>query len=188
MPSFVTLFLLSLSLSTDAFAASLARGARERNRQVRSALASGAIFGGMEGLMCLAGWALGAVFAGAIATFDHWIALILLGFIGARMIREGLGTDEGKAPDGRGSLLGTVLIALGTSVDSATVGVALALSGTGPLAALAIGAASFVASTTGYLIGPSLGARFGHRAEIVGGLVLILIGVSIFVEHTWPMP
>lgn len=185
MTSALALFSLSLSLSTDAFAASLARGACERHRRVSTALASGAIFGAAEGLMCLAGWGLGRVFAQAISALDHWIALVLLTLIGARMIREGLQPVGEDTPQSRKSLLGTVLTAIGTSVDSATVGVALALAGTGAIAALAIGTASFAASTAGYLIGPTLGSRFGKRAEIAGGLVLILIGVSIFADHTW---
>lgn len=179
----IALFFLSLALSTDAFAASLARGARAKQRHLPTALGSGLIFGTTEGLMCLFGWAAGSLFAGLIADFDHWIALILLGVIGARMIHEGLATGPETESADRSTWLGTIVTAVGTSIDSATVGVALALSGTTVFAALAIGAASFVASTAGFLAGPMLGARFGHRAEIAGGSVLILIGVIIFYEH-----
>ncbi len=179
----IALFLLSLALSTDAFAASLARGVRARERHLPTALGSGLIFGTTEGVMCLLGWMGGSLFAGSIARFDHWIALVLLGIIGARMIREGLQHDTDDAPTERMTVIGTLVTAIGTSVDSATVGVALALAGTSAYAAILIGGASFLASTVGFMIGPMLGARFGHRAEIAGGTVLILIGAFIFYEH-----
>ncbi|MHA7901636.1 MAG: manganese efflux pump MntP [Henriciella sp.] len=179
----IALFLLSLALSTDAFAASIARGVRARERHFPTALGSGLIFGTTEGVMCLLGWIGGSLFAGFIARFDHWVALILLGIIGARMVREGLQHDSDGTPAGRMTVIGTLVTAIGTSIDSATVGVALALAGTSAYAAIAIGGASFLASTVGFMIGPMLGARFGHRAEIAGGSVLIMIGIFIFYEH-----
>ena len=186
MASLITLIPLSLSLSTDAFAASVARGTRARERDLRHAVQAGATFGTAEGLMCLAGWILGAYFAPVIEAVDHWVALVLLTIIGGRMIREGLDSDaEDDTPRQPPSLKGTIFTAIGTSIDSAAVGIALAVSGASAFAALLIGATSFVFSTIGFLIGPSVGARFGHRAEIVGGLVLMAIGVLIFADHTW---
>jgi putative Mn2+ efflux pump MntP len=180
----IALFLLSLALSTDAFAASIARGVRARERKFSTALGSGLIFGATEGFMCLLGWMGGSLFAGFIAQFDHWVALILLGIIGARMVNEGLQHGSDDASVGRMTLIGTFVTAIGTSVDSATVGVALALAGTSAYAAIAIGGASFLVSTAGFMIGPMLGSRFGQRAEIAGGTVLILIGIFVFYEHT----
>ncbi|WOI52473.1 manganese efflux pump MntP family protein [Parvularcula sp. LCG005] len=175
---------LSLGLSTDAFAASLARGGRARRVDLQAALGSGAIFGGMEGVMCLTGWLAGASFAQFITAADHWIALILLTVIGVRMIREGLsGDDDDDAPRAEQGLAMTLVTAMGTSIDSAAVGIALSLAGGPASVALLVGLVSFMASTAGFLVGPKVGEKLGHRAEIGGGVILILIGVSIFVSH-----
>lgn len=185
MFSSLALALTSLSLSTDAFAAALARGAADPAARTLQALRVGAVFGLTEGLMCLAGWSLARIAAGWITAVDHWVALILLVVIGAGMIRNGLaGEDGGEAvPAGRRGALGTLVTALGTSIDSAAVGIALALAGAPAWSALAIGGTSFALSSLGYRIGPKLAERFGRRAEIAGGAVLIGIGVSIFVSH-----
>lgn len=185
--SVLTLSLTAVSLSADAFAASLARGSAEPRARLGPALRVGAVFGSAEGLMALAGWFAARSFAGFITAVDHWIALVLLCVIGARMIREGLSNEPeletaGTVPRG---LLTTVLTALGTSIDSAAVGVALGLTEVGVHAALVIGLTSFVLSTGGYLTGPFAREALGKRAEILGGLVLIAIGVSIFVDHSW---
>ena len=185
MTSLVTLIPLSLSLSTDAFAASVARGTRARQRDLGHALKAGATFGTAEGVMCLVGWLLGAYFAPVIEAVDHWIALVLLVVIGGRMIREGLANGDDDVPRRPLTFVGTVITAIGTSIDSAAVGIALAVSGASAFAALLIGTTSFVIATIGFLIGPAVGARFGHRAEIVGGLVLVAIGIMIFADHTW---
>ncbi len=182
----IKLVLLAASLSTDAFAASLARGSRERDSRLARAAGSGAIFGATEGLMCLAGWLLAHAFAAHIQALDHWIALILLGVIGIRMIREGLAHEERPADDTRRSSIAmTLATAVGTSIDSAAVGVALALTGVSAFAALVIGLFSFLASTIGFLAGPWVGRRLGGLAEIFGGLVLIALGISIFTAHTF---
>lgn len=183
----IALFLTSLSLSTDAFAAALARGSAERQPHLATALRVGAVFGLAEGLMCLAGWTLALVMASLIIAVDHWIALVLLGVIGGRMVLNGWredGEDEADGAAARRSVLSTVITAIGTSIDSAAVGVAIALAGGPVWSALLIGVTSFALSTLGYLIGPRLGVRFGGYAEIAGGLVLIGLGVSIFVSHT----
>lgn len=135
--------------------------------------------------MCLLGWSAASLFAEQIKAIDHWIALALLVIIGGRMIQEGLSPDEDDEEDvvRANGWLGTVITAIGTSVDSAAVGVALALSGVTVWAALMIGAFSFIASTIGFLIGPVVGGKLGKRAEIGGGVILILIGCSIFYTH-----
>lgn len=182
---FLTLIPLSLGLSTDAFAASLARGGRERGARFLRAVQSGAVFGTAEGLMCLVGWFAASLFADHIRALDHWIALILLAIIGGKMIHEGFerdDDDEEAVPRSNG-WLGTIVTAIGTSIDSAAVGIALALSGVTVWSALMIGSFSFVASTVGFLLGPMVGERLGKRAEIGGGVILILIGISIWVSH-----
>lgn len=186
MLSPILLVLTSLSLSTDAFAAALARGAGHPGARTPEALRTGAVFGLSEGLMCLASWSLAQIAENWITALDHWIALVLLGVIGGLMIRNGIGgeaEDEAAAPV-RATLGGTVITALGTSIDAAAVGVALAVSGGPVWTALMVGTSSFLIASIGYRIGPKVGERLGGWAEIAGGTTLILIGVSIFVSHT----
>lgn len=187
MSSFLTLIPLSLGLSSDAFAASLARGGRAWKASLVPAMKSGAIFGSAEGLMCAGGWLAAFGFAEHIRALDHWIALILLVLIGGKMIREGLAAgedDDENAPRSSG-ILGTVITALGTSIDSAAVGIALAFSGMPLYSALVVGGFSFTASTIGFLIGPLIGGWLGRYAEIGGGVILILIGIGIWVSHVF---
>lgn len=187
MPGIAALAAACISLSTDAFAASVARGTTMRTRNVPRALRIGAIFGTTEGLMCLGGSLLALTLGGMIDRIDHWAALVLLTIIGARMIREGLGPDDDGPPrDERRSLLGTVATALGTSIDAAAVGAAFTYAGAPLIVTLFVGLTSFAASTIGFALGPSIGLRFGKRAETAGGAVLILIGVSIFWQHVTP--
>lgn len=178
---------VALGLSTDAFAVAVGKGTQARSRETWASLKIGALFGAFEGGMCLAGWLLAASLASLVVAVDHWIALILLAGIGGKMIREGLSGeeagDEETAPPPR-SVMVWILTAIGTSVDSAAVGIAFALSGVSILlAAPIIAVVSMAASFSGYLLGPALGERFGRRAEIAGGLVLIAIGLTIFLSH-----
>lgn len=184
MTGFLMLIPLSLGLSTDAFAASLARGGRRKTATIGMAIRSGAVFGFFEGAMCAAGWIGAASFAEQIRALDHWIALVLLAVIGGKMIHEGVSPDDDEGDHiERSGLVGTAVTALGTSIDSAAVGIALALSGMPLVSAVVIGLFSFVASSVGFLIGPVIGTRLGKGAEIGGGVILILIGVGIFVSH-----
>lgn len=178
----------SLSLSTDAFAAALARGSAARETRTLAALRVGAVFGLAEGLMCLLGWSLALVMADLIMAVDHWIALVLLVTIGGLMIRNGLaagGDDEAVAASP--GLAATLVTALGTSIDAAAVGIALALAlalaGAPVWSALVIGLTSFAMAGLGYRIGPRVAERLGGGAEVAGGIVLIAIGVSIFISH-----
>ncbi|MEE4303149.1 manganese efflux pump MntP family protein [Wenzhouxiangella sediminis] len=177
--------LTAVGLSGDAFAASLARGAGSRSGNLARALRNGAIFGTAEGAMCLLGWLLAAGLSGLVTALDHWVAVILLGFIGGKMIVESFA--EGPAETGRAAgesrLAMTCLTALATSVDSAVIGVAMNFSGVEAGVALLIGGVSAVLSTLGFLLGPIAGQLLGRRAELVGGLVLIAIGVSIWTDH-----
>jgi manganese efflux pump family protein len=188
MHEILTLALVCLALSTDAFAAALARGAQQRTHSAAQAMRVGSVFGLSEGLMFLLGWWLAHSIAAYAEAFDHWIALALLATIGTLMVREGLraGPDEVSGDNAlprRNTAFGTILTAIATSIDAAAVGVAMALAGTSAWLALAIGLTSFLVSALGFSIGPTLGVRFGQRAEIGGGLVLIAIGASIFYSH-----
>ena len=181
----------ALALSTDAFVVAIAKGVKSRTRSVQAAAQIGLLFGVFEGGMCALGWALASLFADAIRTADHWIALLLLSGVGIKMIWDVIQGDDEEdegddAPSARKSPLLWLLTAMGTSIDAAAVGIAFAFSAVPIwLAAPVIGLMSGTISATGYLIAPMIGTRFGKRAEIVGGVVLILIGCFIFWSHTF---
>lgn len=185
--SFAAILLIALGLSADAFAASLARGAAARPGSVVSILGTAALFGTSEAAMPLLGYALASQFAEQVTGVDHWIALLLLGAVGAHMIREGLGGNAGNGdpePAHRRSLAGSIATAIGTSIDAAAVGVALAFVAVEIWTAVAvIGAVSFLMSALGQLIGRKVGRYLGRHAEIAGGTVLVGIGGYIFYTH-----
>lgn len=189
----LTLGLTAVGLSGDAFAASVARGAVRRRIAPLEAVRNGLIFGGVEGLMCLGGWLLAFTFAGFVTAIDHWIALVLLSVIGGKMILESFeaedaGDEAGDEIEAAGArrpqtLVTTLITAVGTSIDSAAVGIALSLSGVSVIIALVVGLVSAAISTVGFLIGPMVGAALGKRAELLGGLILVGIGLSIWLSH-----
>lgn len=178
---------LSLSMSTDAFAAAVGRGASHRPA-LGQALRAGLVFGVIEAITPIIGWSLGLLAAGLIQQIDHWIAFALLAVVGAHMIREGLSRpdagDGEAATSRRGGLLALVATAVGTSIDAAAVGVGLAFIGVNIwIVAASIGFTTFVLTTTGMLIGKAVGVRFGKGAELLGGLALIGVGVLILADH-----
>ena len=182
--SILSILLIALAMSTDAFAAALGKGAALYRPRLREALKTGLIFGGIETLTPLIGWALGRAASRYIAAFDHWVAFALLASIGAKMFWDGCGRDEDEEKPQSHSLLVLAVTAVGTSIDALAVGVTLALIGAPILVnALAIGAATFTMTSIGLMAGHRLGARFGRRAECFGGVVLILIGAAILAEH-----
>lgn len=184
LPSALPILLLALSMSTDAFAAAVGKGAQLERPSLREALRAGLIFGSIEAVTPLIGWCLGKAASRLIADFDHWIAFAILTLIGCKMIWDAVRRDpDGEKPKSH-SLAVLALTAVGTSIDALAVGVTLALVRANILVnALAIGTATFVMVTIGMLTGRFLGEKFGHYAEAAGGVVLILIGVAILVEH-----
>jgi putative Mn2+ efflux pump MntP len=179
----IPLLVLALALAMDAFAVSLVRGSFE-GQSVAQAMKLGLLFGLAQGLMPLAGWALGLAFADTFKSFDHWIAFTLLGILGLRMIREGLSEDAGPGSPKAMSTASLFVAALATSIDAAAAGVALPLLGIWmPLACLVIGIVTGTLCVGGYLVGGRITVRAGRRAEIAGGFVLILLGVKILIEH-----
>ena len=174
---------LALSMSTDAFAAAIGKGARLDRPSFREALRTGLIFGSIEAVTPLLGWAAGKAASRFIAAYDHWIAFAILTLVGGKMISDAL-RREPDAEKPRSHGLGILLLtAIGTSIDALAVGVTLALIGANILVnALAIGTATFVMVTIGMLMGRVLGEKFGHYAEAAGGVVLILIGTAILLE------
>jgi len=181
----VSIGMLAIAMSTDAFAAAVGKGAALDRPRLAEALRSGAIFGSIEATTPLIGWALGIGAASYVRAFDHWIAFALLGGIGLCMIRAGLDPevpDEGKAT--RHSFWMLAATGLGTSIDAMAVGVGLAFVDVNIVAvAAAIGLTTFVAVTLGVMLGRVLGSVAGKRAELAGGALLIAIGSTILVEH-----
>jgi putative Mn2+ efflux pump MntP len=181
----LTVLLLALALSADAFAAAVCQGAAAEPRPTAGgALRIGSAFGSAQALMPLLGWGLGVAFAGWIAQVDHWVAFVLLAVLGGRMVHAGL-TGE---PDCRGGPLMTgwplFAAAVATSIDAAAAGVTLPmLSLPVMLACATIGVVTFAISAGGVLLGRMAGSALGPKAEVVGGVVLIGLGVKILVEH-----
>lgn len=177
-------FAIAFGLSTDAFAASIIKGAAADRLSLRESVRIGLIFGSVEAIMPLIGWTLGIASSAYIAVVDHWIAFGLLGTIGLKMVRDGLcRTDEIK-PTGRHSTFSLLATATGTSIDALAVGVTLSLIGADILvAALGIGAATCLMAILGAGIGRFAGNQIGRTAEVAGGLVLVAVGVSILISH-----
>lgn len=176
---------LALSMSSDAFAAALAKGARLDRPGLGEALRMGLIFGVVEAIMPVIGWAAGRAASGYIATFDHWIAFGLLLAIGAKMIWDSVRrhAEEEKPKSHDFAIL--VVTAIGTSIDALAVGVTLALVDASIIVnALAIGTATFTMVTIGVMTGRYLGEKFGRYAEAFGGVALIVIGTHILLQHT----
>ena len=178
--------LLAFGMSMDAFAASIGKGATLHKPKFSEAVRTGLIFGAIETLTPLVGWGLGMLASQFILEWNHWIAFILLVFLGGRMIVEGFRGDSDEAceaPHRHGFWL-LVTTAFATSLDARAVGVGLAfLQVSIVTTALAIGCATFIMSTLGMMVGRFIGPLLGKRAEILGGIVLIGIGSEILWSH-----
>jgi putative Mn2+ efflux pump MntP len=186
--SYATALVLALSLSMDSFAAALGTGAVLRRPGLGEALRVGLLFGGVQLAMPLIGFALGLTFASYVEAVDHWIAFLLLLGVGGKMLWESLSgdeDDEDDSPRGRLGLGRLFLMAVATSIDAAAVGVSLAVMDVDIVGVcLLIGVVTFGMASSGVLMGRAAGPLFGKRAELLGGLGLIAIGVKILVEHT----
>lgn len=171
--------------SGDAFAAALTKGTLLDRPRLGEALRSGEIFGSVEAITPVIGWAPGLAASAFIAAIDHWIAFGLLGAIGGKMMWEAMQRPEGTPKMTRNSFWPLLVTALGTSMDALVIGVTLALLNADIVViALAIGCASFVMTTIGVMIGQIVGAKLGRFAEALGGIGLIAIGTLILIEHT----
>lgn len=184
----ISIFLLGIAMSTDAFAAAIGKGAAMDQPRFPDALRTGVIFGTIEGLTPVVGWLLGQAAAKYVTAWDHWIAFTVLGLLGLHMIYAGLKSeseaavaDVPKRGHGFWSLAAT---GLATSIDAMAVGVGLAfLEVNIAVVALVIGLTTLVAVTLGVMLGRILGSLAGRRAEIIGGCMLIAIGSVILYEH-----
>ncbi|WP_165461069.1 manganese efflux pump MntP [Atlantibacter sp.] len=178
--------LLAFGMSMDAFAASIGKGATLYKPRFSHALRIGLIFGIIETLTPLVGWALGLFASHFVLEWSHWVAFTLLMFLGVRMIVEGMRgeSEEEKMEQRRHSLWLLITTAFATSIDAMAVGVGLAfLQANIVYTALAIGCATLIMSTLGIMLGRVIGPLMGKRAEILGGLVLMGIGAQILWSH-----
>lgn len=181
---FISIIAIALGLSFDTFAVSLSCGVVNYKIIFRQALRIAFVLAFFQGGLTVTGYFLGTIISNALKTFDHWIALILLSFLGMKMIMEGIKkNDKEKDVDYSNSWV-LVTIAVGTSIDALAVGISFAILEVKIwLSGLTIGTVTFLASMTAIRIGKSVGDRFGNKVEIIGGLILIVIGIKIFLEH-----
>lgn len=182
------IFLIGIGLSMDAFAVAICQGLSMKKLNLRHSAVIALFFGGFQAMMPLLGWFLGSQFAGYIQQFDHWVAFLLLGIIGFNMMREALSGDDEEEEDcacgDRLDLKRLLLLAVATSIDALAVGVTFAFLAVPIFSAVGvIGCTTFVLSLVGVAVGNYFGARFKKQAELSGGIILILLGTKILLEH-----
>jgi putative Mn2+ efflux pump MntP len=181
----ISLIFLALAMSTDAFAAAIGKGSSLHKPRLTEALRTGLIFGVIEAITPIIGWGIGQAASRFVESWDHWIAFFLLLVLGLHMIYNGFkhDEDEEQKPE-QHSFWILAVTAFATSIDALAVGVGLAFVNVNiVVAALAIGTATTIMVTAGVMLGRVLGNVVGKRAEIVGGVVLMLIGATILYEH-----
>ena len=180
------LLILGIGLSMDAFAVSICKGLTTKKATLKQMGSCGVWFGGFQALMPLIGFLFGSLFAYAIESVDHWVAFILLGLIGGNMIREAFSKkEEGKEKNADFSIKTMFTMAIATSIDALAVGISLAMAGNVNIwiAILIIGVITCSLSALGVKIGSVFGDKFEKKAQIAGGVILILIGLKILLEH-----
>lgn len=186
--SIIELLLLAIGLSMDAFAVSICKGLSVKKLEVKHALLAGLYFGGFQALMPVIGFFAGSYFADIISSYDHWVVFILLLLIGGNMIRESFDKDEENLNDSFGFKT-MLLLAIATSIDALAVGVSFAfLQVNIVMAASFIGVVTFILSAIGIKIGNIFGTRYKSKAELAGGIILILIGLKVLLEHLHLLP
>lgn len=180
------LFMIAVGLSMDAFAVALSKGLNMFRINYRHALVIAAFFGGFQAGMPLLGWLLGQQFERYITSVDHWIAFLLLLFIGGKMLRDAFRDEDNiwDAFDDRLDIRELIVLAVATSIDALAVGITFAFLQVAILPSITlIGVTTFILSFVGVALGNRFGMKYEKKAEMAGGLVLILIGFKILLEH-----
>ena len=185
--AFWEMLTLAFSVSMDAFAVSVCKGLCMKKSSLKASVVCGTWFGGFQALMPLIGFFLGSLFAQYIKAVDHWVAFGLLALIGANMLKETFEkNEEGDCCDANGADLAfktMFVMAVATSIDALAVGVTFSMSGDGILVpAVMIGVITLIISMIGVWIGGRFGDRYGNRAEMLGGVILILMGLKFLLE------
>ena len=179
---FIEIFLIGVGLAMDAFAVSICKGLSVKQLKVKNALTCGVYFGGFQALMPLIGFILGVQFKDKNESIDHWIAFVLLGFIGFNMIKEAFEDEENCNNDF--SFKAMIPLAIATSIDALAVGVTFAFLSVNIVYAITIiGITTFIIAMIGVKIGHIFGMKYKKNAEIAGGVILILMGIKILLEH-----
>ena len=179
----LTLLTLAVGLAMDAFAVSICKGLAMREKVLKKGIIVGLWFGGFQALMPTIGFLLGTQFKDQITSIDHWIAFVLLGLIGINMVKEALSNDEEQADDSI-AVKEMFMLAVATSIDALAVGITFAFLNVHIVsAALMIGVCTFLISFAGVKIGNIFGTKYKSKAELAGGIILILLGFKILFEH-----
>lgn len=180
----IELVLISIGLAMDAFAVSICKGLSMKKLDIKKALIIGLYFGGFQGGMPILGYLLGIGFQEKIQFIDHWIAFGLLTFIGFNMIKEALSKDDCEESDDKTDFKTMIVLAIATSIDALAIGVTFAFLNVNIILAVSlIAIITFVISVIGVKIGNVFGDKYEKKAEITGGIILILLGVKILLEH-----
>jgi len=183
---FLELFVIAVGLSMDAFAVAISKGLCMRKLSYKNAVIIGCFFGGFQALMPIIGYILGTQFKDSITSIDHWIAFVLLSLIGINMIRESRSKDEVACEniDVSLSIKNMTVLSVATSIDALAVGITFAFLQVSIIPAVSIiGITTFVLSIIGVKIGHVFGTKFKSKAELVGGIILIIMGLKILFEH-----
>lgn len=188
MAIFIELLLMGVGLAMDAFAVSICKGLGMRKVNKKQAVVIGLFFGGFQALMPLIGWVLGIQFEGYITSVDHWIAFVLLGFIGGKMIVEALKSEdeavEIKQMDAPLDLKEMFILAIATSIDALAVGITFAFLQYPIVEAITIiGVVTFFISVGGVYVGNFFGSKYKKKAELAGGIILVVLGLRILLSH-----
>lgn len=178
-----TLLTLAVGLAMDAFAVSICKGLAMREKVLKKGIIVGLWFGGFQALMPTIGFFLGTQFKDQITSIDHWIAFVLLGLIGINMVKEALSNDEEQADDSI-AVKEMFMLAVATSIDALAVGITFAFLNVHIVSAASmIGVCTFLVSFAGVKIGNIFGTKYKSKAELAGGIILILLGFKILFEH-----
>ena len=181
--SFIEILLIGISLAADAFAISVCKGLSLKKFDIKKGLIVGIYFGIFQGLMPVIGYILCTTFKDLITNIDHWIAFVLLGTIGANMIRVALSNDEETCND-KVDLKTMLPLSIATSIDALAIGITFSFLKTNIIiSSIIITTTTFILSTLGVIIGHKFGTKYKSKAEFIGGLILIIMGIKILLEH-----
>ena len=182
--SIIEIALIGVGLAMDAFAVSICKGLAMRRMNYKKAIIIAAFFGVFQALMPALGYVLGTTFANKIAAIDHWIAFILLALIGANMIKEALSSDDDECQDDSLRLGDLIMLSIATSIDALAVGITFAFFNVSLLLSVSmIGIITFIICVIGVKVGNVFGEKYKSKAELAGGLILIVIGAKILIDH-----
>ena len=182
--SIIEIALIGVGLAMDAFAVSICKGLAMRRMNYKKAIIIAAFFGVFQALMPTLGYVLGTTFANKIAAIDHWIAFILLALIGANMIKEALSSDDDECQDDSLRLGDLIMLSIATSIDALAVGITFAFFSVSLLLSVSmIGIITFIICVIGVKVGNVFGEKYKSKAELAGGLILIVMGAKILIDH-----